>query len=105
MFKSFTLAVLAVAVSASMERPSGEIRNLKRSRDRYQEQMFLDFLSTNNKSVGNAKEFSRKERNFERACSEIKKINSKAVEAKKRGKKDPVVAALNWTADLDLEEY
>ena len=67
--------------------------------------MFLDFLSMNNKWVANAKEFSRKEKNFERACFEVKKINSKAFEAKKRGKRDPVVAALNWTADLDFEEY
>ena len=105
MYKSFTIAMALVAMAeagwvGTKDSGRGWIKVSSRS-----ERKFLDFCSQNNKFPTSTDEFVRREQNFIQAEKSVEAINLKARDAKLAGKKDPVIAAINWTADLDHEEY
>lgn len=98
-FRLCTLAVLITVVVAAP--PKARTRRDSPARQTH----FLNFLSKNNKFPKDSDEYLRREANFQTSEQEVTKINAKAREKKMRGKKEPVLASINWTADLDDTEY
>ena len=97
----FTVALAAVAALAFASPPGR--RGAKDTQG--DDERFLEFVAKKNKFPHSTEEFRRRKNNFLQAEGEVERLNKISKAKKDAGMKNAAEFAMNWTADLDREEY
>lgn len=102
MSKTFAIALAAGAASAAPGNPMTGFGGITAGQNKlHNDPEFLNFAAKYNKDVRDTAQFERKQERYHKNKNEINDHNKK-----QNGKGERALRlAVNWTADLEVEEY